>query len=73
MKSTKKVAKPKVVRSRVTYERFPEIGLGFIPIIEETLPNEVIHPDDRGVPRPEHYAEAARLEAEWQAKNGGAR
>jgi hypothetical protein len=72
-KSVRKSPNPKVVRAQVRYERFPEIGLGFIPVIEETLPGEVVHPDDRDAPRPEHYREAARLEAEYRAKNGGAR
>ena len=48
--------KPCVERQRpVRYERFPEVELGYIPVIDEGEPS----------PEPEHYEEAARLDRAW--------
>jgi hypothetical protein len=43
-------------KTPVTYERYPEIGYGFIPVIDEDDP----------LPTEEHYAEAERLERQLQ-------
>lgn len=60
-KSVRKTARVDSPKPIVTYERLPSMsGARFVPVIDEGDPP----------PGDEHYAEAARLEAQYQAEHG---